>query len=97
MTKQGDLFSQRGWHDHEQERQIERVTARIGMTVLAFVRSIGVGGTFHAEDLRAYVNANASGAPGSPDRILRDLRCKGLVDYTVERKDSRYTITGLKR
>jgi hypothetical protein len=83
----------RGWSDTTQEQEIERVTSRIGSTVLAFVLGIGVGGTFHAEDLRRYVGDRAPGAPGSPDRILRDLRTRGFFDYAVERAESRYTVT----
>ena len=98
MTEQGDLFSAPDhWRNEQQRREFTRVTSRIGIAVLRFVRQVGVGGVFHAEELRRYVNAHAPGAPGSPDRILRDLRTKGAFDYTVERAESRYLITAIKR
>ena|SRR5215207_3739731 len=79
----------------EQQQQLARVTRGIGATVLDFCRSIGVGGAFHAQELRDYVGEHGV-APASPDRILRDLRKRGLVGYVVvSRTKSLYRVTSL--
>jgi hypothetical protein len=74
----GPLFEQ-------QEQQIARVKSRIGRAVEGFVvaRACASSPFFHAEELRAHVDAVAPGAPGSPDRILRDLRQRGFISYEV--------------
>jgi len=64
----------------EQAKQIERVSSRIGRAVLRFCASHR---TFHASELRDYVVAEGFAAPASPDRILRDLRQRGLLNYRV--------------
>lgn len=93
-----DLFDAPShWQDEEQREEFARVSSRIGLAVLAFVRQVGVNGSFYAEELRRFVGDHAPGAPGSPDRILRDLRSKKVFDYTVERALSRYTITAIKQ
>jgi len=80
----------------EQQRQLERVTSRIGSTVLDFCRSIGVGGAFHAQELRDYVGKHGV-APASPDRILRDLRKRGVIGYVVvSRTKSLYRVTSVQ-
>lgn len=49
------------------------------------------GGFFTAEELRLYLTRFKGAAPGTPDRILRDMRAKGLIDYVVtNRKKSEY-------
>jgi DNA-binding PadR family transcriptional regulator len=75
---------------------LERVSSRIGRAILEFLR--GRMATkhveFHAEELRKHVD-DAVGwtAPGSADRILRDLRSKGVLDYkVVNRRDSLYRV-----
>ena len=75
----------------EQQDNIERVGKRIGAAILQFCDGRE---KFHAEDMREYVRkAVGMVAPGSPDRILRDLRKKGLLDYKVlSRKNSHYQI-----
>jgi len=78
MTAQPSLFDAR----QEQAENLERVTHRIGQLVVEFCRS-RVGKQFYADELRAYVLAGMRGAPGSPDRILRDLRQRGVIDYVV--------------
>ena len=77
----GPLFEQRT----TQEQEIARVRSRIGRAVQAFVlaRAKESNATFRAEELRAAVEAVAPGAPGSPDRILRDLRQRGFINYEV--------------
>lgn len=67
--------------DDPGERQ--RVYDRIAPVILAFAHD-KAGQQFHAEDLRRYVlDHTVEIAPGSPDRILRQLRLEGRLDYTV--------------
>ena len=77
----------------EQRRQLTRVTCAIGRSVLDFARS-RVGQDFHAGDLRAYVTmASGVTAPGSADRVMRDLRQRGLIGYTlISRSKSLYRV-----
>lgn len=73
----------------EQAQQLQRVTLAIGEAVECFVQTHRV---WHAADLRAFVIANfGEVAPGSPDRVLRQLRLRGRIDYqVVSRRDSLY-------
>lgn len=74
----------------EQARELARVEKGIALDVLAFCR---LHRTFRADDLRAYVVAQGGRAPGSPDRILRQLRSRGLVSYRVtDRAASMYEV-----
>lgn len=77
----------------EQRKQLARVTCAIGRAVLDFARS-RVGQEFHANDLRAYVDmASGPTAPGSADRVMRDMRRRGVLDYTlISRGQSLYRI-----
>lgn len=68
--------------DFDQPRERTRVIGRIAPHVQGFVAS-KAGQQFHMAELLAYVNEHAAGAPGSPERILRDLRQRGLVKYRV--------------
>lgn len=61
------------------------VSSRMAPAILAFCAA-RVGQCFHADDLRAYVTAQMPGAPGSADRVLRDLRQRGYVSYVVENR-----------
>lgn len=90
----------------EQQQNIERVEDRIGRHVLAFCRErlaraelFGVGAAlFHMADLTAYVRKqDGSVAPDSAGRILRSLRQKGAVAYSVEkRSESLYRVTAVR-
>jgi len=83
-------------HDDGQDEEIARVRGAIARTVLEFARAVGVGVQFHADDLREYVAARHKVAPGSADRILRDLRSRKLLDYVnFDRGGSLYRITEL--
>ena len=76
MTDQFDLFT-------TQRENLDRVYSRIATHILAF-HSERRGQAFHAEDLRQYVlEREPSIAPGSPDRILREMRLKGVLSYQV--------------
>lgn len=79
----------------EQQRQLSRVRARIGGAIIEFVNQRLQQGRpdFHAEELRRWVQERAPGAPGSPDRVLRDLRQSGLIRYVVtDRRRSLYRL-----
>lgn len=78
--------------DVAQAQQIERVKSRIGNAVLAFCGA-HIGQEFHASALRDYVTEQCQVAPASPDRILRDLRLRGQLAYTVvDRRQSLYRV-----
>lgn len=80
------------WKDPEQIAEFVRVGKGIGPHVCAFwlERLAGLS-DFRMEELRKFVAVRAQIAPGSPERILRDLRKKGLVNYVVvNRRQSHY-------
>jgi|SRR5580765_7822071 len=84
----------------EQQENIARVRSRIGKAVQTFVlaKAKETDQSFHAEELRAAVEAVAPGAPGSPDRILRDLRQRGFINYAVvNRAASLYVALPLRK
>ena len=66
----------------EQTENLTRVTDAIAQHVTAFVTTHK---EFSGESLRRYVFERVQGyiAPASPDRILRSLRQKGVIDYEV--------------
>lgn len=75
---------------------LERVTSRIGAAIVEFCTS-RVGQTFRADELRTHVTT-ACGvvAPGSADRVLRQLRLTNRIQYRVlSRKDSLYRVDGV--
>lgn len=65
-----------------QTTQLKRVRSRIGEAVLSFCR-LYEGRDFNASQLHQWVEDRMRAAPGSADRILRDLRQRGDVMYTV--------------
>ena len=74
----------------EQAREIARVEKGIALHVLEFCRTHS---TFHAEHLRFYVQARTGRAPSSPDRILRQLRSRGVLRYRcTDRAASLYEV-----
>jgi len=75
---------------------LERVTSRIGTAIVEFCAA-RVGQTFHADELRAAVTrACGQTAPGSSDRILRQLRLTNRIQYVVlSRRDSLYRVDGV--
>lgn len=76
----------------QQQENISRVRAKIGYVILTFFKH-HKGLEFHADELRQFVIQSVpfSVAPGSPDRIMRDLRQDGLIDYRViDRRNSLY-------
>lgn len=74
--------------------EIARVEKGIALHVLAFCREHA---TFRADELRAYVQERTGRAPASPDRILRQLRSRGLVSYKVtDRAASLYAVQAVR-
>jgi len=77
----------------QQAEELERVSERIGSAVLTFLLRVGTGGQFHAEALRDWVVSEVHAAPSSADRVLRELRLKGAIDYKVlNRRQSLYQV-----
>lgn len=68
-----------------------RVSSRIGGAVVEFCRANRM---FHAGELHRHVElATGVSAPASADRILRDLRKRGVVNYrVVSRGESLYEV-----
>ena len=77
---------------------LQRVSAAIGPAILAFLRERleRHDGLFLASQLRDHVSAHCGPtAPASADRVLRDLRQRGQVVYTVvDRAASLYRVLG---
>lgn len=80
----------------EQHENLDRVSSRISASIVRFCRQ-RIGVTFHADDLRSHVCREVPGtSPGSPDRVLRDLRMRGVVHYSVvSRAKSLYLMIGV--
>lgn len=78
--------------DWSDAAHLERVSSRIGAAVLEFCREHK---TFHAGELHRHVEVKTGvSAPASADRILRDLRQRGVVNYrVVSRRESLYEVT----
>lgn len=74
-----------------QNENLQRVSARIGKAILAFYEN-DPNSEFHADDLRDSVREQCGRvAPASSDRVLRDLRKKGEINYKVtNRRQSLY-------
>jgi hypothetical protein len=74
--------------DFPEERR--RVASMIAASVLEFLSSHRF---FHADELRQFVAQRHPTAPASADRILRDLRQRGLIGYrVVNRRQSMYEV-----
>jgi len=83
----------------EQTQQLNRVAATAKEAILDFIKqrltasdgtngaftADGTNGVFTADQLRFYVNNNVVGgvSPSSADRVLRQLRQSGKLDYAV--------------
>ena len=83
-----------------QTEELSRVQANIGELVERFVLDRWQTGRprFYIQDLHDYIAARTQIAPASPDRILRQLRLEGKIDYTVvSRSESCYEITALNQ
>ena len=77
--------------DFDQQSNLQRVKSKTAGAILAFFDSLHVGDEFCAQQLRDYVAALVPVAPASPDRILRDMRQRGQLNYeVVSRSQSLY-------
>ena len=80
----------------QQESELVRVRHRIGVAICdALATRLALHRPeFFAEELRREVAARiGKAAPGSADRILRDLRQRGVLDYVVlSRRRSHYRV-----
>lgn len=83
---------------NDNEPYLRAVSARIDDAILEFCRE-NVGRHFHADDLRRHVDQRCGmTAPGSADRILRDLRKRGDLNYiVVNRAQSLYRLEGVTK
>ena len=78
-----------------QAQELARVEHHIADYVIDFCRLVLSRPVpeFFADELRRYVSLRTVGAPASPDRVLRDLRKKGAVQYRViSRSGSLYRV-----
>ena len=74
---------------------LDRVSEEIRGYILDFLRDVRTRAIpeFHMQELTEYVHARVTVAPDSPGRILRDLRQRGVVAYSVvARASSRYRV-----
>ncbi len=75
--------------NNEQTEQLNRVTATTTDAILAFIAARladeETKGAFTADQLRNYVNNTVTGgvSPSTADRVLRNLRQQGKLDYLV--------------
>ena len=78
----------------EQAENLKRVNERIAKLVMAFcAEKLKNGCEFRMEELTNYVKSIMLIAPDSPGRILRDLRKRGYISYTVKsRRGSLYRL-----
>lgn len=83
-------------HDPQQIIELRRVILSLEEAICAFAHMTRKR-EFKADELRSYVTRRVLGsAPASPDRVLRALRAKGLLDYeVVSRHGSIYRFTKL--
>lgn len=63
-----------------QAAQLARVSSNIEKSIIAFCERRR---TFHGDELRQWVAVDTNVAPASPDRVLRLLRKKKVLNYRV--------------
>ena len=80
-----------------QTAELNRVSNNIRGHILAFVKDrMASDRQFRMPELHDYIRKNARVAPASPDRVLRQLRKQGVIDYrVVSRSASQYEILGV--
>lgn len=72
--------------------ELKRVRHNIADLILTFCRTRQAP-VFFMRDLHDYILAASQIAPASADRVLRDLRARGLVNYRViHRRNSQYEL-----
>lgn len=78
--------------------ELVRVRGKIGTAVLAFLKGRIKDGnrTFYINELQKFVEGfvlSGAIAPASPDRVLRNLRQRGEVDYELlDRSNAEYRV-----
>ena len=78
-----------------QDKELRRVTGRLAESILQFFDAHQVGEQFHAADLHQFVSDRIGAAPGSADRVMRQLRSAGQLNYeVVNRAKSLYRKVG---
>lgn len=95
MTSQLNLFDPH--HNElietEQQQNLTRVTQSIGDAVLDWLRDIGAGNGFGMGELESDIGRKHNITPGSPGRIMRDLKKRKLIGYTlISRSQSLYRL-----
>lgn len=74
-----------------QEIELKRVKSKTSDWIKQFFDAHQLGEQFHAEDLHNFVKAKANVAPASADRIMRDMKRSGEINYeVVNRSQSLY-------
>ncbi len=74
-----------------QEIELKRVKSKTSDWILEFFNAHQINEEFHAEDLHNFVKAKANIAPASADRIMRDMKQNGEINYeVVSRSQSLY-------
>lgn len=83
----------------EQDQELDRVRQALAPLVWSFLaRQHREGATFCVGDMvAALYGAGVQFAPSSPDRIMRDLRARGVVDVeNIDRRGSRYIVKSVR-
>jgi hypothetical protein len=74
-----------------QEVELQRVKMKTSDWIKQFFDAHQLGEQFHAEDLHNFVRDKANIAPASADRIMRDMKQSGEINYeVVNRSQSLY-------
>lgn len=78
----------------EQRRQLGRAKSRISTAIIEFFGARERGTQFCGDELREFVAKQIGPiAPGSPDRVMRDLRADKLINYRlINRRKSLYEV-----
>jgi hypothetical protein len=78
----------------QQSENLNRCDNKVAPSIFAFLRERS---RFTGPELHQYVSERHSVAPGTADRVLRLMRCKGLISYVVtDRSKSQYAVINIK-
>jgi ribosomal protein S25 len=69
----------------EQTENLSRVRNAIAKHVEAFLER-NINREFHSAELHSYVAERVMITPGSADRIMRDMRAKGIINYELKNR-----------
>ena len=70
----------------QQTVELQRVSNKISYWIQLFFDAHNVGEQFHAEDLHKFVREQANIAPASADRVMRDMKQSGCINYEVPKR-----------